>query len=700
MSPIPGWGGTGPAEAADPWWFELVADPTLPELLRRFNQAGVLAPADIHVATRLARLAGEADEQVLLAAALAVRGPRVGHVSVDLRRLRESVVVGEDEVDLEELPWPSPDGWIDRIARSPLVGTDAAPEWPGHPFRLVGCDLYLDRYWNDEVALAGDLAERAAADDRAWPSERPLSGADRAELDRLFPGPASADQRGAAEVALRRRLTVLAGGPGTGKTTTVARLLALLAGRRPHPAGRLPLMALAAPTGKAAARMEAAVRGEAARLEVPAEIRDALLRLEGTTLHRLLGTRPDRSGRFRHHRHHLLPHDIVVVDEASMVSLSMMTRLVEAVRSDAHLILVGDPEQLVSVEAGAVLADIVGATGDSPGRPSGDSPGRHSGDSPGRPSASADPTPGPRPQAGKGGRGPLSEAVFVLRTNHRFSGSLARLADAVRRGDAAATLDLLGSGDPAVEWVDTEPADLVGRPAARLPATGSLAQVATGIVDWAEAIRVASEAGDASGALAALRHHRVLCAHRRGPSGAATWNSLVEAWLAGADGNRPPSAWYAGRPVLVTANDYRLRLFNGDTGVVVAGPGGVGAGGTLPGPEAPGGHRVVFETGGAEGTGGAVPGRSVSPFLLDAVETVFAMTVHKSQGSEFDRVTLVLPPASSRLLTRQLLYTALTRARRSAVLIGTAVAVAEAVERPIARASGLGRMLWPDTIGS
>ena len=607
--------------AGDLFAADLVLGIPVSELLRPFNAAGVLVAADMHAAVRLAELAGERDETVILAAALTVRGSRVGHVSVDLADVRRSTVVGEDDIDLDSLPWPDPDAWMAAVAASSLVdGEEAGPE-SARPLRLSSSGLYLDRLWRDEVALAGDLLARAPVD---------RAGAQPAEdlLDQLCPGSESSDQRAAVVTAVRRRLTVIAGGPGTGKTTTVARILAVLFDEAGRTGTRAPLVALAAPTGKAAVRMEEAVRAEAQRLDAGEDVRIAMAGLRGTTLHRLLGVRPDRPGRFRHHRSHRLPHDVVVVDEASMVSLSLMARLAEAVRPDARLILVGDPEQLVSVEAGAVLADIVTPT-----------------------------------------RTALSDSISFLRTNHRFAGVLAELAESVRAGNSDAAIDVLRSGDAGARWIEAEPGDLVtgangasGGDEAILP-----------IVEWATEMRAAAQSGDVERALSALGHHRVLCAHRQGSSGVGEWNRAIEGWLSRAAGGAVGSTWYPGRPVMVTANDYGLKLFNGDTGVVLADPDTAGL-------------RVVFDDGGERR-------RTFSPSRLDAIETVFAMTIHKSQGSEFDRLTLLLPPASSRLLTRELLYTAVTRARSHVQVVGTEEALRAAIERPIGRASGLANRL-------
>ena len=300
-------------------------------LLLAFSEAEVLESSDVHVAQRLTTLAKEPDETVALAVALAVRALRNGSVCVDLRSV-------EKQVGVDGLPWPDVDGWLAAVQASTLAGTPPT-------LRLDGDLLYLDRYWLEEQQVADDVHTMIAVKpEKVSP-----------DIDRLFPA-GFEEQRAAAKVALSQGLTVLTGGPGTGKTTTVARLLALLA------AGTRLRVALAAPTGKAAARLQEAVQLEVGKLDKAD--REALSGMHATTLHRLLGSRPDTSARFRHNRGNRLPHDVIVVDETSMVSLTMMARLLEAVRPDARLILVGDPDQLASVEAGAVLADLVDGLGD------------------------------------------------------------------------------------------------------------------------------------------------------------------------------------------------------------------------------------------------------------------------------------------------------------------------------------------------
>lgn len=555
--------------------------------LRAFNDADVLEAADVLVAQRLTALAGEADETVALAVAFVVRAVRAGSVCVDLNAVQA-------QVDRPDLDWPASPDWLAAVAASPLLGTPPV-------LHLEDGLLYFDRYWLEERQVAADILALASSQRR---SELP-------DATRLFPDGFS-EQRGAATIALSRGLTVLTGGPGTGKTTTVARLLALLAEQAELAGAPRLRIALAAPTGKAAARLQEAVQVEVDRLD-DAD-RHRLPPLRATTLHRLLGSRPDTSSRFRHHRDNRLPHDVIVVDETSMVSLTMMARLVEAVRPDSRLLLVGDPDQLASVDAGAVLADLVdglSARGDTP--------------------------------------------VATLVTSHRFGASIGALAQAIRDGDADRALAVLGSDDEHIEWVDTD------NPA------GTLRSV---LVPHALRLREAAVLGNGPVALSTVDEHRLLCAHRRGPFGVDYWNRQVERWLAEVTDTPPWATWYAGRPLLVTANDYGLGLYNGDTGVTVLRDGvlrAVMAGGTGP---------VEFATS-----------------RLAEVQTMHAMTIHKSQGSQAAEVTVLLPEEDSRLLSRELLYTAITRARTKARVVGTAAQLRAAIERRAVRASGLSRRL-------
>jgi exodeoxyribonuclease V alpha subunit len=587
-------------------------------LLREYNLAGVLSAADVHVAARLAELAGEPDEQVRLAVALTVRGIREGSVCVDLTEVHRIDPV---------LAWPDPVAWATKVKASVLVG-------PGRPLRWDLELLYLDRYWRQEDQVRADLLARET-------QLPPSIDADllHSSLDRLF-SERDSGQRLAAEVAARRWTTVLGGGPGTGKTTTVARLLAVL--HEQHGPGLR--VALAAPTGKAAARLQQAVQTVTA--EFDQQDRERLGTLTASTLHRLLGFRPGEGTRFKHDRDNRLPHDVVVIDETSMLSLTLMARLLEAVRPDARLVLVGDPDQLASVEAGAVLADLVaGLSARSLPQPQPQPP-------------TGPPTEPPTQShippttyeaivqgAGDGGR----HGVVVLGRTWRFDGAIAELAVAVRDGNADAALAVLRDGGDSLTLATTEE------------------QVRQDVVRAATGIREAAKHGDAVTALHHLDEHRVLCAHRVGPFGVDFWSRKIERWLAEIPGDPREGEWYIGRPLLVTVNDYALGLYNGDVGVVVA--------------DKDGPARAVFARG-AELVDHA-------PSRLADIQTVHAMTVHRSQGSQFRRVTVVLPPADSALCTREMLYTALTRAQEHVRLVGTEAELRAAIDRPAARASGL-----------
>jgi exodeoxyribonuclease V alpha subunit len=553
-------------------------------LLATFNAAGLLTASDVHVARRIGALGGETDERVLLAVALTVRAVRRGSVCLDLA----SVAAGAPE-----LPWP--DEW--PVADSPLVHAGA--------LRWEGGLLYLDRYHRLERQVHDDLAARLAL-------APPVVDEQRLEvaLARLGGGHFSPEQRDAVVAAVRRRTTILTGGPGTGKTTTVARLLALLADQA---AGGLSI-ALAAPTGKAATRLQEAVAAELAAVarnwpEAPALVG----RLDGLTLHRLLGWRPDNATRFRHDRANRLKYDVVVVDESSMVDLTMMGRLLEALRPDSQLVLVGDPQQLTSVGAGAVLSDLVVGYD---GRP--DSP------------------------------------VAQLSTNFRSEEDIKSLAAALRSGDPDEVVRVLRLPSDQVSWLETS--DEAEIEAALRP--DSLAA--------ARAVWSAARDEDPVAALAELDRYRLLCAHREGPYGVRRWNHLVERWLAEDPDIDVYGEWYVGRPLLVTSNDYALDVYNGESGVVVRQDQ----------------RRRVFVAG-SERLKEFAPGR------LEAVDTMHAMTIHKSQGSQADRVTVLLPDEGSRLLTRELFYTAVTRARHHVRVVGSEAAVRAAVTTRAQRATGL-----------
>ncbi|MET9212918.1 MULTISPECIES: exodeoxyribonuclease V subunit alpha [unclassified Nocardia] len=631
-------------------------------LLRVFNEAGVLSAADVHVAVRLGRMGREDSEDVLFAAALAVRAVRSGSVCLELARMREIGIDADESrdtaagVDPATLPWPDTDRVLAALRRSPLIrGGQAGPL---RPLRLVEADaeggalLYLDRYYQQEQTLRRVLTERSA--------DHPEidSVLVRAELDRLFADPLGAGpdrQRLAAALAATHWTTVVAGGPGTGKTHTIARILALLtAHRRATP--KLPALriALAAPTGKAAARLQEAVREQAAELGLP--------ELTAATLHRLLGWQRGRTTRFRHHEHNRLPYDVVVVDETSMVSLTMMSHLFSALRPDTRLVLVGDPDQLASVDAGAVLADLV--AGPISGAPNPALPELLRSDSaPGGEDATevadhAGAQPDPESLSTLEQRR-LRGGIVRLTRGRRFGGRIADLAVAVRAGDADAALAILRAGGADVS----------------LCAPDETAAVRADVTSAALAVTAAANAGDAVGALTALESHRLLCAHRQGPFGVERWDRMAAEWAAagGAGPEGPQAVWYPGQPLLVTANDHEARIYNGDTGVIVRRPDGS--------------LRAALQR-------GSEP-YLVHPTQFPAVVTVFAMTIHRSQGSQYDTVSVVLPEPESTLLTRELLYTAITRARTHVRIIGTEESIRAAIGRRVLRASGLSRSTQP-----
>jgi exodeoxyribonuclease V alpha subunit len=608
--------------------------------LRPFVDTGVFEHADVHVTAAVARIVPGTDDATLLALALSVRATRLGHVCVVLDDVPSALVIddartddagtGDDhaQVPVDQLPWPERASWAKQLRSSSAVASGAtAPGAPIRPLVFDGTRVYLERYWRHEQMVGTDLLDRAASD-AADGDRAPIPAA---LLDQLF-GPAPegpADlQRVAAEAALTRRLVVIAGGPGTGKTRTVARLLAV-AHQIAIDEGRPLEVALAAPTGKAAQRMTEAVRNEITAAGLPASLAEPLLATEASTIHRLLG--PTGGLEFRHDHDDPLAADIVVIDEASMVSLPLMARLLDAVRPDARLVLVGDPYQLASIEAGAVLGDVVG----------------------------------PAAVAGWGGSlplGPLSGGVVVLERVHRFdaASAIAALADAVRGGDADTAIEILRAGADDVTWVHPDDA----------PARAVLDRV---VVDTALEVVHAARAGDRSAGLAAAGDLKVLAATRRGPLGSFEWRERIERLLARRDGRVVVGRrWYVGRPVIVTENDYSNALFNGDTGLVVA---------------TDDGSTVAFPRGEAT--------RDLQPSQLSQVETWWSMTIHKSQGSEFRHAVVSLPRAGSPILTRELLYTAITRAREQLTIVADEAALRGAVGRTVARASGLQSRLWP-----
>jgi exodeoxyribonuclease V alpha subunit len=623
--------------------------------LAPFVDAGVFGAPEVHLAAwvaRAAQLHPVDDELLILGVAVASWAAEHGHACADLARLGPAVERERPipaHVDASDAPtWPPAENWLRALRSGASCGivrvverAEPAPPLDSAPLVLCGSRLYLQRHWVDECTVAASLLARV----RDGIGLQPEAFSTRAAklLDRLLP-PTETDgtanqQRVAADLVFGRNLALVVGGPGTGKTYSVARLLmAMLTDTEDRGTPSLRI-ALAAPTGKAATRLAETIRIAIARVEgdedelgiatgdrLSASVKHALLALEPTTIHRLLGPLPDRRQRFTHGASSPLPFDVVLVDETSMVSTPLLARLVEATSASARLVLIGDPDQLESVELGAALGDIATAA--------------------------------TRPTS------PLTGHAVRLQRGHRFGhdSPIARLADCVREERVADAVALLrGKNSPGLTLEETD------HPTSERP----VAAVHNAIASVLESVRAAAEVGDARTALASLASVRVLCAHRLGEYGVERWNEWCERWVCGPKG--APSAWYPGRPLLVTRNDFRLGLANGDTGVVVLVDGRPQA--AFADSTDPSGCRLV------------------DPVDLEEIETAYAMTIHKSQGSEYDTVVLVLPPSYSPLVGRELVYTGITRARQHLLIVGSEESFRRCVGTPARRMTGLAEAL-------
>ena len=596
-------------------------------VLDGLRERGHLADIDVHFGRLVAELDGRGSPELPLAGALASEAARAGHVCLGL-----SDVAGRDWPAADGTPLPDSATWERALETSPAVARPGDQD--PRPLVLDGQGrLYLARFWSAEQAVAAGLRRLAAAD-----VSEP-AGLDAA-LDRLFPdAPPDDRQRAAARTALRRRLGVVSGGPGTGKTYTVAAIVALLLELGIVPPGRI---ALAAPTGKAAARLQEAVRARFRELAATANDTPAAAvtdyEAEATTIHRFL---------LRQRGQDRLPVDALVLDEGSMVDLGLMARVIDALPDGARLVVLGDASQLASVQPGSVFADLCQADPASRSPLAATSDARETCAFP-----------------GEAARSPLTRCVVTLTRNFRFdeAGGIGRLAAAVVRGAAADALAALA---------DRSDEETEMRPLADARAFERLAAEFTD-AHFAPLLRTVQDmrepATDGTGLLARFR---VLCAHRTGPFGAERFNRSVERRLRARSLAPAHDEFYPGRPILVTRNDQRTGLSNGDTGVVLR--------------TAAGRLQVWFpELQDADGRP-----RLVAPARLPRHESFYAMTVHRAQGSEYDEVAIVPGPADSRVVTRELLYTAVTRARRRIVVYGDEAGVTAAVERRSTRSSGL-----------
>jgi len=649
--------------------------------LKAWAELGWIRRLDSAFAAFLADLAPGLSPVVACAAALTAHMEGRGHACLPIDEPLLSAGSGG------LLDWPAPaldevrtllaglpsqvEGWLHELRGSPVVYEAGGSREDGHqPLVLDGHRLYLRRHWRCERRIARQVLERVRVNGRGPVDEATV----RAWLDRLFGPPSSVMdwQKLACGIALRGRLSFITGGPGTGKTYTAARLLALLYATDPAPQDLR--VALAAPTGKAAARLKQAI--DQALDELQPRLGDTLLLRElagrigpARTLHSLLGARPG-TRRFRHDAAHPLSVDVLIVDEASMIHLEMMASLLDAVPPSARIVFLGDKDQLASVEAGAVLGDLCRHAQAGRYREATRAYARAVTGSEVPPACADDDGP------------PLAQQTVMLRESRRFQGPIGQLAQAVNGGDAAAAVSLLRqSPDGPLRWLEGEAlsVDAVVRLAVR-----GREGAPGGYGAYLDALRrrPSPQAGPAAhlawvrDVLVAFERVRLLCAVREGEWGVAGMNLAVERALAAEGGQAPRTAgaWYEGRPVMVTRNDPAVGVSNGDIGIALA-------------PHAPGtALRVHFLEGGEV--------RSVGVGRLADVETAYAMTVHKSQGSEFEHTLLVLPRDATSVLTRELLYTGITRARSALTLaLGSPQALADALARGTRRASGLPQAL-------
>ncbi|MDD2707105.1 MAG: exodeoxyribonuclease V subunit alpha [Verrucomicrobiae bacterium] len=542
------------------------------------TECSILKEIDLSFADLIRRLDDNRSRWTVPLAALVSQQMGEGHICLPLG---EAPVLRDEKDQPLELEWPDPEALAKDIIQSPVVGR------PGQkrPLILDGERLYLERYWCYEKQVAEKILSFAG-----HPPPGNHDGA-AGNLEQYFGKNADDHQLAAARMAINNPFCVIAGGPGTGKTTTVLKILATLAGR----AGTKELkILLTAPTGKAAVRLQETLRQGIGKLTLPEKIRNQIP-LEASTLHRLLGP-IHGSVDFKHNRDNPLSADVVVVDEASMVDLPLMAKLLAAIPDGGRLILLGDQDQLASVDAGSVLGDICSAA----------------------------------ERQRKAGKGLLAASITTLSKNYRFNSnsSLPSLCQFIKEGKGGEILKLLRKkDDPSISC-------------AELPSPANLRrQLAEEVL---EHLVPPLTCPDPMTALASFARYRILCATHHGPYGVETLNQLIEDLLIEKQIIPQQTPLYHGLPIMVTSNDYRLRLYNGDTG-------------------------VFFKTEGQDtraffaGSDGAL--RSFTPLRLPPHKKAYSMTIHKSQGSEFEQILLILPPEDMPLLTRELLYTAVSRAR-------------------------------------
>ncbi|MBA3018147.1 MAG: exodeoxyribonuclease V subunit alpha [Desulfobacteraceae bacterium] len=611
--------------------------------LVRLHQAGILTDIDVHFAGFMANLADSKYQEIFLGAALASNVTGKGDVCLDLASFAGKTLLEKDD-GMDAVICPELSVWKENLISTRIVGRpeDLCPLILDERNRL-----YLYRYWEYEKKLSDSIKKRTKED---------IGGINllliKDSIKRLFPEIIDGDinrQKVAAITSAFKKFCVISGGPGTGKTTIIAKILAMLI----EQTGKEKSLRifLTAPTGKATARLSESIGNIKKKLNCKDYIK-AAIPTEAFTIHRLLKT-IIRSPFFRHNSENPLPADIVVVDEASMVDLPLMSKLIQAVPVDARLILIGDSDQLASVDPGSVLGDICGNKSlrgfttnfvnkveELTDEKITDSIKQHKGIK------------------------ALHDCIVVLKKNYRFADSsgIGGLSHAVKLGDIDKTLDLLkNKNDRSIIFEEILSAD-------------NFKQILTDkVVEfYSEYLRT----DDPGRALKLFNRFKILCAVKMGQFGVYAVNKIIEQILRRENLIQTENLWYKGRPILITSNDYKLSLFNGDIGI------------TMPIQGSASNDMHVF----FRGTSGEL--KQFLPYRLPQHETVYAMTVHKSQGSEFENVFLVLPDKDYPVLSRELIYTGITRASQSVTILGKEEVLRTSISRVIERKSGLHDSLW------
>ena len=604
------------------------------QTLQQWSGLGLIRSVDYQFAKLIASTSDETvPDSLVLLAALVSHQLAEGNVCLPLSHL-----------DNPENYWPEE---IAQFIRQHRPSVETSPDILGTgenvtPLVMDQRRIYLYRYWNFEVAVAEQLLQRAkpvATDNELLKqslTELFQSGCENSQIDW---------QQVAAAVAVQKRFSVISGGPGTGKTTTVIKLLVLYI-QQMLAQGKSINIHLAAPTGKAAARLSESISAAKQKLDLEESIAN-LIPTEASTLHRLLGVIPNRVD-FRHNQNNPLHLDLLVLDEASMIDLPMMARLLAALPEQARLVLLGDRDQLASVEAGSVLGDICSWPGEL---------GYSSSQVSSISSLCGLTASIPEMDSKQS----FSDSLCLLRKSYRFdeNSGIGYLARAVNKGDFEEVRRVISAGYADLEMV-------------KLSQQTYETMINQAADFHAELFRSAMQGSDHKTLLNMLSKFQLLCALREGPYGIAGLNGRIEDALRHRGLIRADSAWYLGRPVMITRNDNSLSLFNGDIGLTL--------------PDIHGRLKVWFEQNGEM--------RSFLPSRLPEHETVYAMTVHKSQGSEFDHVALLLPPGDIPVLSRELLYTGITRAKSNLSMYAQQNSVEQATNKRTERSGGLKGRLW------